>query len=166
MSAVTSAPGYNTDTFSSEWRAAMGNLATTYAVQAATLFAAWQAGRLATREWQHLFCLSLLDGIAAGSGIGDGLATRVLHLTQHRDVLPVGEASATCPPSWPGSTRPSKPSQPSWTPPRTPHPASNAWQPLSPSLPPRGPRSASTPRTKSAATPAALDPAAASSAPG
>lgn len=57
----------------------------------ATLFAAWQAGRLATHEWQHLFCLSLLDGIAAGSGIGDGLATRVLHLTQHRDVLPVGE---------------------------------------------------------------------------
>jgi hypothetical protein len=91
MSTVTGSPDYDADTYAAEWRAAMEDLAGSYAAQATILFAAWQTGRLSTAEWRHLFAQSLLDGIAAGSGVGDGLATRLLHLTRGHEVLPAGE---------------------------------------------------------------------------
>lgn len=91
MSAPQTAEPYTVDTYAAEFRTGLATLGTYYAGQAARVYAGWQAGVFTTDEWRALFARSLLNGVGDGTGIGDGFATRLLHLAHGRDVLPVGE---------------------------------------------------------------------------
>lgn len=85
----TSSEPYTHATFAAEWQAACDKLTNYYTGPALALLTAWQAGTLTTAAWSASLTRLLLDAVAVGTGVGDGLASRVLYLAHGRDLLPL-----------------------------------------------------------------------------
>jgi hypothetical protein len=83
----TTADPYTEETFAAEWGQAAGNLSRHYVKVAASLYAAWQSGKVNTDEWSLLLAALLTEAAGLGAGTGAGLAARMLHLAHGRELL-------------------------------------------------------------------------------